>query len=177
MQAAILFSETQKFTKTWTIMLLPVFLFVNGIFLFAAIQQIGKGQPFGNHPMSDLKLIIVSLAVLLLSLAVLFLLAYSRLDTLLQKDGIYVRLFPFHFRYKKYAWEQISNAFVRKYNPVLEYGGWGMHFSKHGKSLSVSGNTGLQLEFLNGKKLLIGTNRGDEIAELLKQINLNKKEK
>ena len=177
MLASILFSETQKFSKTWIIIFLPGFLLVNGIFLMGIIQQIGRGQPFGNHPMTDAGLIIVSIAVLLLSLALLFLLVYSRLDTLIQKDGIYVRLFPFHFRYRKYAWEQISNAFVRKYNPVLEYGGWGLHFSKHGKSLSVSGNIGLQLEFLSGKKLLIGTNRGDEIIELLEQINLNKKQK
>jgi len=47
-----------------------------------------------------------------------------KLETIIKTDGIYVRFFPFHIAYRKYDWNTISQAFVRKYNPITEYGGW-----------------------------------------------------
>jgi TATA-box binding protein (TBP) (component of TFIID and TFIIIB) len=41
----------------------------------------------------------------------------------------------------------------------------------HGKAYNVSGNQGVQLFFTNGKKLLIGTQKPEEITAILKQIN------
>jgi TATA-box binding protein (TBP) (component of TFIID and TFIIIB) len=61
---------------------------------------------------------------------------------------------------------------VREYAPLSEYGGWGLRYSvNHGKAYNVSGNQGVQLFFTNGKKLLIGTQKPEEITAILKQIN------
>ena len=55
----------------------------------------------------------------------------------------------------------------------MEYGGWGLRYGFFGKgrALNVSGNTGLQIEFNNGKRLLIGTNKPRELKEVLTKLN------
>ena len=118
--------------------------------------------------MSNGLLIFVTSGVLLLTLLFVFL----RLDTAIQKDGIYYRFLPFQLTYKKISWDRISKAFVRQYNPITEYGGWGLRIGLFGKgqAFNVSGNKGLQLVYDNGKKLLLGTQRPQEIEQVLKQL-------
>jgi hypothetical protein len=93
------------------------------------------------------------------------------------------------WKYKQFAWEDIENAYPRKYNPILEYGGWGYRAGwgvnlgtkirvgigsksgfRKGTAYNMRGNIGLQLELKNGKKVLIGTQRGAEIEEILKAV-------
>jgi hypothetical protein len=157
-----LFKERQRFTQWWLWLLL---LGINGLFVYGVCKQVIGGEQFGDKPMSDAGLIVVT-AVMLLFTALFFI---SRLETRITEDGIYVRFFPFHISFRHYSWQQISKAWVRKYSPVGEYGGWGIRtaFSRKGKAFSVSGNQGLQIEFSNCKKLLIGTHRPDELREVL----------
>ncbi len=95
-----------------------------------------------------------------------------RLDTRIKKDGIYVRFFPFHFKYKHYSWDGLTKSFVRQYSPITEFGGWGLRLGLFGKgtAFNVSGDKGLQLEFTNNNKLLIGTNKPEELSEALNKI-------
>jgi hypothetical protein len=97
-----------------------------------------------------------------------------RLETKIDKEGIYVRLFPLHVNFKFFNWNDIEKAYIRKYNPILEFGGWGIRFGFKGMAYNVSGNKGLQLEFRNGNKLLIGTNRAEELNSIVTQINFLK---
>ncbi|MGB3078776.1 MAG: hypothetical protein WBB31_06835, partial [Saprospiraceae bacterium] len=97
---------------------------------------------------------------------------FFRLETRISKEGIYVRFFPFHFSFRSYSWSEISKSYVRVYKPIPEYGGWGVRtglFGK-GKAFNVSGNKGLQLQFNDGRKLLIGTNEAVELTEALKKL-------
>ncbi|MBC8644094.1 hypothetical protein H9W95_08645 [Flavobacterium lindanitolerans] len=66
----------------------------------------------------------------------------------------------------------MTKSYVRQYAPIAEYGGWGLRydFMGKGKALNVSGNKGLQLKFTDNKKLLIGTNKPDELTEILKKL-------
>lgn len=165
MENDILFVERQKFKQWWLWLIL---LGVNLLVLGGVYQQIIRGQPFGDKPASDSGLVLTAGLVLLFTL---FFMNF-RLDTQIRKDGIYVRFFPFHFSFRYYSWQRISKAFIRTYNPVTEYGGWGIRFGifGKGKAFNVSGNQGLQLEFDNSKKLLIGTNKPIELAEALAKI-------
>ena len=161
----ILFTERQRFKQWWLWLIL---LGINGLFLFGVFKQVIAGQQFGDKPMSNTGLLIT--AGLTILLTILFL--NFRLDTLIKKEGIYVRFFPFHLKFKYYAWEKLTKSFVRRYSPIAEYGGWGLRygFSGKGKAFNVSGDKGLQLEFTDNKKLLIGTGKPDELTEVLKRI-------
>jgi hypothetical protein len=165
MDTEILFSERQKFKQWW----LWLILFgINGLFLFGVYRQVIDGQKFGNKPMSNVALIIATALTILLTL----LFINFRLDTIIKKDGIYVRFFPFHKKFKHYAWDTLTKSFVRQYSAITEYGGWGLRLGLFGKgtAFNVSGDKGLQLEFTNNKKLLIGTNKPYELTETLSKI-------
>ncbi len=165
MRNEILFSERQKFRQWW---LWAIFLSIDGLFLFGVCLQVIGGQPFGDKPMSNTGLLATAALMLLLT----FLFSRCRLDTTIKKDGIYVRFFPFHLKWRHYGWNTLNKAYIREYSPLAEYGGWGIRLGLFGKgrAFNVSGNTGLQLEFTNGRKLLLGTNKPGELAEALRNI-------
>ena len=159
------FSETQRFSQWW---ILLIFLIVNGFFLYGIFRQVIGGQPLGDNPMSNTGLIVATGISLLLT----YLFFGIRLETKIKNDGIHVRLFPFHRKFKHYPWSDVKKSFVRQYSPLSEYGGWGLRTGLAGKgtAYNVSGNRGLQLEFNNGKKLLIGTRKPEEITEALNRL-------
>ena len=85
---------------------------------------------------------------------------------------MYIRFFPFHLKFKFYPWDSIRKSYLRQYSPLGEYGGWGLRIGLFGKgtAYNVSGNWGLQLEFTNKKKLLIGTVRPEELSSTLENM-------
>lgn len=165
MENEILFTETQKFRQWWIWLML---LGVNGIHLFGIFKQVIRGEQFGDHPMSSTALIISVAVTFLISLFIL----NVRLETILKKDGIYVRFFPFHIKFKNYSWDTITRSYIRKYSALSDYGGWGVRIGtfEKGTAFNVSGNKGLQLEFGNNNKLLIGTNKPEELLTVLNSI-------
>lgn len=164
MKNEILFTERQRFRQWWIWLIL---LGVNGLPLFAVVKQVIGGQQFGSKPMENTGLLVITGITIILTL--LFL--NFRLDTTIKNDGIYVRFFPIHLKYKYYAWDKLKKIYVRQYSPITEFGGWGIRVGLMGagKAFNVSGNKGLQLEFTDNKKLLIGTNKPDELIRILKK--------
>ncbi len=160
-----LFSEKQSFKQWW---LWIILLVLNGFLMIGVYNQFVRNIPFGNRPMSDVGLLIVACSLLLVTL----LLISIRLETNVKNDGIYVRFFPFQLKFKHYSWEKLTKSFVRKYSPLGEYGGWGLRvgFSGKGTAYNISGNQGLQLEFTDNKKLLIGTSKPELLTETLHNI-------
>lgn len=165
MDNEILFTERQKFKQWWLWLIL---IGINALFLFGVFKQVNGGQQFGDKPMSDTGLLITTGLTILLT----FLFINCRLDTIIKKDGIYVRFFPFHIKFKYYTWDTLTKSYVRQYSAITEYGGWGLRLGLFGKgtAYNVSGDKGIQLEFTNNKKLLIGTNKADELTAVLKKI-------
>ncbi len=161
------FNEVQGF-KTWWAWLSVAAL--NVFFIYAIVQQVILGEPFGTKPAPDYVLIIVELFFLLL----LLFLKLVRLKTRITEAGIYYRYYPFHFKEKLIEWHELRDAYMREYNSLYEYGGWGIRTGaeKCGKALntSASSNIGLQLQFNNGKLLLIGTRKPDEIKLIIDSI-------
>lgn len=160
-----LFTERQYFRQIW---LWALLIIINGFIIYGLISQVFFGRTFGDKPISNELLFFVTLGVLLLTLLFVFL----RLDTVIKQDGVYYRFLPFQWTYKKISWDRISKSFVRQYNPITEYGGWGLRTGLFGKgqAFNVSGDKGLQLVYDNGKKFLLGTQRPDEIEQALKQL-------
>ena len=155
------FKEEQRFRQWWLWILI---IGINMLPLYGIFHQFIKGEPFGDQPMSDFGLIIFYLFTLLL-LVFLWLL---KLTTTIDKDGILMHFFPFSKKYIK--WEDVKRAEVLNYGFV---GGWGIRIgTKYGTVYNVGGNMGLALVLKSGKKICIGTQRTDEIKNILEQINL-----
>ena len=165
MENKILFTETQQFRQWWVWLLM---ILLNGLFLYGIYQQVVLQIPFGTNPTSNEGLYIGFAIILTLTL----LFWVMKLQTIVKEDGIYVKFFPFHFRYKKYAWDNLSKVYVREYSPITEYGGWGIRFGLFGKgnAYNVKGNQGLQLEIPGKTNLLIGTQQPEVLKAILTQL-------
>lgn len=163
----VTYSERQRFRQVWIWALL---LGINILTIYGFIQQVVIGEPFGDKPTSDLGVTLVTLLTLILSVAIFAI----RLDTFIDRNGIRYRFVPFHFKEKSIRWEDVDKAYVRKYNPILEYGGWGIRWGTFGKgnAYNMSGNMGLQLVLKNGKKVLFGTQMPKELDHVIEQLGV-----
>ncbi|MBI1221618.1 MAG: hypothetical protein GC180_03355 [Bacteroidetes bacterium] len=162
MENKALFNEVQRFRQWWMWVILII---CDGTLIGGAWQQWSQEEMFKDRMSDDMGLLF-SIGMLLL-VNILFLV--FRLETSIYDEGIVVRYFPFHLRAREFSWKDISSAEVRTYSPIREYGGWGLRLGLfgRGKAWNVSGDQGLQLVFNNGKKLLIGTQKPEEIREAL----------
>jgi len=162
-----IFIEEQKFRKMYLWIILVT---LNAFYLILIFQLVFFGEISGEIPGTRERLLIFLQSAFIFLITLLM--WHLRLDTAIRDDGIYYRYFPFQMKFRKISWSSISRCYVRKYNPIKEYGGWGLRFGLFGKgqAFNVSGNMGLQLVFNNGKRFLIGTQKPDELGESLKKL-------
>jgi hypothetical protein len=164
---SIKFNEVQRFKTKWAWLGVAA---MNVVFIYAIIQQVIIGKQFGSKPAPDFVLLIVELGLLIL---LLFLFSI-RLKTKITDAGIYYRFFPFQLKETLIEWHDLKDAYIRQYNSYHEYGGWGLRVGRRdtGNAIntSASSNRGLQLVFNDGKLLLVGTTRPDEIEKIIETV-------
>lgn len=70
-----------------------------------------------------------TLAILLIigifSCIIVILLSDIKMVTQVRTDGIYIRFPPFLPSFKKYYWDDIQEVYIRKFDALKEYYGWG----------------------------------------------------
>ena len=170
-QNNVIFREGQQFRQVWMWLVMgPVTVIVPAIFIYGIIKQIGMGRPFGDRPMSDIALIIASITVCVITFGIAAMMWYARLITEVRSDGLYIRFVPFHRREIHIPFENIATVEACTYKPVKEYGGWGIRRGTKGKAYNVSGNLGVQLDFVDGKRLLIGSQNPEELTQAIEKM-------
>lgn len=161
------FREVQRFGTWWA---WAAVVAGNILFLVAFVRQVVFRNPFGPQPVADI-VIISGTGFMLLLLLFLF---SIKLKTRISDEGIQYQYFPFQFRERIIEWNELRDAYMREYNSQLEYGGWGMRTGtkKTGKAINTSGSsaTGLQLQYHDGTRFLIGTRQPDEIQKIIEQV-------
>ncbi|MGV6845100.1 MAG: hypothetical protein ACWA42_03100 [Lutibacter sp.] len=156
------FTEEQKFNQPWIQFILGI------VFLVALFPILSNWNSFVLRSFEE-KLSIIMGPILVLLIIILFL--KIKLKTRIDEQGIYYQFFPFHLKQKFIPWGIIQKCYIRKYKALLEYGGWGMKFSyrqKFGRSFTTKGDKGLQLVLKNSKKILIGTQKEEDLKQILK---------
>ncbi|HSD06724.1 hypothetical protein [Flavobacterium sp.] len=149
------FKEEQRFTQwwLWTILIVIALIPVYGIY-----KQIIRGEQFGTKPMSDTSLIVAAI----ITFTILFLFRITQLKTQIDQNKISINFFP--LMNKVVNWDEVKSAQVLKYGFV----GYGIRFfTPYGIVYNIAGSIGLALELKNGKKLLIGTQKGEELTKFL----------
>lgn len=157
MENKLEFTEKQRFTQWW------LWLLLSAVMIYTTYSFFEDRQYF-----STLELALS----FLISILVIILFLVIRLETKIDEQGVSVRFFPFQITFRYYPWRNIKKAYVRKYSPLTEYGGWGIRqglFGK-GKAYNVKGNQGLQIILNDEKKVLIGTQKFEEMGEFLTEI-------
>jgi hypothetical protein len=155
----VVFTEVQKFSSVWLFLLLAivVIVLIRG-FVAIVIAQDSK----------KIKLLLLSIFLLPIGLTVLTL--CMQLQTRIDASGIYYRFYPVHIHEHKIDWSNVDSAYVCTYRPVAEYGGWGIRRGCNGRAYNAAGDQGLQIVFKNGKRLLLGTQKPQEIKEALSSL-------
>lgn len=156
------FTEEQRVSQPWIFILL---LGIVGLWLWQVIQQVIMGIPFGTNPAPNVVILIMGIV----PLGAIFLVISLRLQTRVDKEGIHYRMYPLHRRFREIRTGEIAKWEVKKYHPIRDYGGWGIRtgFYKKGSAFNIAGDMGAYFELKDGKKILIGTQRPEEMRSAL----------
>jgi hypothetical protein len=102
----------------------------------------------------------ISLPILLLAI---------KLEIQIQKDGIYVKIIPFHFSSRRIPWNGLVN--YESYESSQKgINRMSIRETIAGRSYGLGGKRGVKLEFSNGKIIFIESRRPEKIIEIIKTI-------
>ena len=157
----VLFREVQRFKQPW------LWIIIYGIAALAwygFVQQIIFGRPFGSNPAPDW---MMWLLLLLIGVGLPWFFHSLRLIVEVREDCIYIRYAPLTTR--RIPFVDVVRFEARTYEPVREYGGWGiMGWSHKRVAYNVSGNEGVELELVSGQRVMIGSQRSQELAAAIR---------
>lgn len=161
-----IYTETQR-SRQSGLMLIIGLLALLGWGLF--IQQIVRGKPVGSDPMPDWMAWLFA-GLLGIGLPLLFL--RFHMETTVYPDRVDIRMAPFAHRVVRSS--DIASAEARTYRPLKEYGGWGIRWGwfsfGSNRAYNISGDQGVQLVLTNGDRVLIGTQRPQELEAAIRSI-------
>jgi len=159
----LLFREEQQFRQWWWIVLiLGATIPAMVMCIYALYQQTVRGIQVGDSPAPNGVLVIVFVFLCIMLWGYFSL----KLEVWIDQDGIHYRFFPLISKKRLISKVEIQRFEIRKYKPIIEYGGWGVRRGfgrKWQRAYNVSGNIGLQLYLTNGKKVLFGTQKSQAI--------------
>lgn len=155
------YHEEQRISQWWVWVIVLV---VAGLSWWALVQQVVLGRPWGDDPAPDWG---VWLYWVLVGLAVPTLLWWSRLILDVTGQEVSIRYRPFTRR--SIPLTEIEDVSVRTYSPVKEYGGWGIKgWSRRNVVYNARGNRGVQLILRDDRKVMLGSQRPEELAAAIR---------
>jgi len=129
------------------------------------VQQILLGRPYGTHPGPDWSVWLIWLGF---GIAFPILFWFLRLSVEVSPQALYIHYLPLLRR--RIPLSEIVSVRARSYNPVLEYGGWGIRGWWRGRTIySVRGTQCVEIELQSGRIVAIGSQRADELAAAVQQ--------
>ena len=144
----VYFREEQRFRQTWLWALL--------LGIFAA--SIGGIWIANRHAGVSALVLLSPIALWLYSL---------KMITEVRDDELTIQ-FVWLWKTRHIGLAGIRGARPRQYSPIGEYGGWGIRWSPGGgMAYNVSGDRSVQLELAGGKKILVGSQRSEELASAI----------
>ncbi|QCR24526.1 DUF6141 family protein [Pontibacter sp. SGAir0037] len=153
----VLFKEKQRFRQIglWLIVLAVAALFWAGF-----VYQVMLGYTVGNNPVGTGGAFL--LTALFGTALPLFFYRMS-LTTQVEPGLLKLRFWPFHLKAVEIPLHLVRDYEQVVYEPIHEYGGWGIRWTSHGKAYNVSGQEGVKLHFYNQKPILIGSQYPEEL--------------
>ena len=152
----IYFREVQRFRQPWYWAIqIPAL----ATLVYIVFRQLVLGKPVGDHPASN-----TSLATIAATVA-LFLVWFIKLELMTEvRDDVLEIRFRGLFVRRVIPLAEIRHFEARAYRPIGENGGWGVRRGPAGMAYNVSGKRGVELRLADGKSLLIGSQRPEELA-------------
>jgi FtsH-binding integral membrane protein len=153
----ILYREVQYMRRVWWVMLLV--LGICALMWWGFYQQIILGEPWGSKPGPDWFLWLFWLIFGIFFPVVFYLMC---LIVEVTDDQITIRYFPLLKRMISIS--EIKEVEARTYKPIREFGGWGIRGGSNKMAYTVSGNRGVEVSLNDGRSILIGSQKPEELA-------------
>lgn len=154
------FEETQRMTQWWLWgLVLILALSVWGLMIRAVVLR----QPLD----SEEPLWATAIPFVLVGIGLPVLMFATRMTTQVSDEAVIIRYRPFTTVTIPHT--DIERFEARHYNPILEYGGWGLRGWGSKRAYNVSGSQGVELFLTDGRRIMVGSQRPDELAAALQQ--------
>ena len=160
-----LFTETQRFDQWWLRLL---FVGINGLFAYGIWQRMAGTTDHDVNHLPPVAVVVLWLIVTALTLAFF----RTRLHTRVDATGVQARFAPWKRQGRQIPWVQVQGCRVRRYRPLVDFGGWGWRRSLNGRmeGYTTRGDQALELDLGDRRSLLIGTRRPEELAAVLRAL-------
>jgi hypothetical protein len=165
---SLYFEERQTFTQWWLWLIVgATTIGINVLFIQATVQQLILGVPWGNKPMTDESLVILSVVVLTASTGLSLLFFISVMEVRIDKRSLEYRYLPLIRN-----WRRIERESIRGFKQRRSYlAGYGVKRSIDGtRILSVKGAEGIELTLDGGSRIFFGTQQPDEFISAMKKM-------
>ncbi len=141
------FNEKQSYKGSWIMYLILLTEIPTLILMLALFFTTEDKQEMG-----------IALAVVLtvLALSISLILSIS-LETRIDQFGIQYKYYPFIRNWRKIPKKEIRNVQVISFNPILDFGGYGLKRNRSTKLYNILGDEGLLIDTDEKRKILIGT--------------------
>jgi hypothetical protein len=126
------------------------------------VWQVVLGHSWGKHPMSNGNVIgwTIFLWVVYLRLITV------RLVTEVNKAELVISLRGF-WRPRHIPLDAIRSTEAIAYDPLRDYGGYGIRTGRFGKAYIAAGTRGVRLKLASGATVIVASDRPDELAAIL----------
>ena len=115
-ETELIYREEQRF-GLWLRWLIVASMALTVPFSIFSLTKIPSKQ--GSSEIIPIILLTIAGIFVPIAIAVLFLLL--KLETEVRSDGLYIRFFPAHIHFKRFAAEDLSEFYAREYKPLREY--------------------------------------------------------
>lgn len=160
------FEENHTMSKVYLFAL--VILTVLLVYLVPQILEDSRDQEFVNPDAAPVDGF--SWAQLIIVAAVALLFFMFRIHIVADENELRVKFFPFHRKHRRFAWNEIEQVYVKQYKAIRQFGGWGLRLGYNGTvAFTLQGRTGIYVQLKNGKKYLIGTNKGEKWQQVFRE--------
>lgn len=150
------YREVQYFRPWWFVLIV---LLCSGLAWWGAVSQLVLGEPWGNNPGSD-----EFMMAFFIGFGIIFPLIMLNMRLIVTiSDAVYIKVWPFMFRPRVLSPQDIVSYQALEYDPLSDYGGWGIKGSASDRVYSVSGRRGVKFHLTNGDKVMVGSQRAEQL--------------
>jgi hypothetical protein len=157
----MIFHEEQRLSQSRTRILTaipPV-----GISLLL-LWQVVLGHPWGKNPMSNGSVIGWTIFLWLIYLRLITI----KLITEVRPGEVLVALRGF-WRSQRIPLSTVQSVHRVSFNPLTDWGGYGIRMNSRGKAYIAGGNEGIELQLIAGGILLIGSQKLDQLIRAVEE--------
>ncbi|HME05462.1 MAG TPA: hypothetical protein VKG25_00370 [Bryobacteraceae bacterium] len=130
--------------------------------LILLVWQVLLGHPWGKEPMSNANVVGWTIFLWLIYLRLITV----RLVTEVRNGELIVGMRGL-WRSRRVRLSDIRSVEIVSFDPVHDYGGYGIRSNREGPAYIASGSRGVRVTLSAGEKLLVGSQRADELAKVV----------